>query len=189
VILHEVARGAPTLFYAADERRTFFEDVKPALYDQKLHVREAAAQVLPLRSVVPGRRMYTNPSHSSARIARDTRLYQNTSNMTARRAGQWPGGEGIWGWVIVREEKTASSWWGADDKRGMHTPPLPHHTPAPDPLAALILVFPLLQTLGAFLALVYEREGSDAYYRAALKEATQHLSAKVGLGCAIRLYD
>lgn len=43
VLLHEIAVHSPTLFY--DEKRSFFDDVKPTLVDPKQNIREAAAEV------------------------------------------------------------------------------------------------------------------------------------------------
>jgi len=43
VIVNEIALRAPTLLY--DERKAFMDDIKAALYDPKLNIREAAAEV------------------------------------------------------------------------------------------------------------------------------------------------
>lgn len=57
-----------------------------------------------------------------------------------------------------------------------------HHwsrTPCVAPFTfLLLLLFLLCQTWGSFLSLVYQREGSDAYYRDALHDALAALNTK-----------
>lgn len=106
VLLHEIAVHSPTLFY--DEKRSFFDDVKPTLVDPKQNIREAAAEVWGILNHTPF-------FFSQCFVPSNPRI----------------------------------------------SPPCP----------------PRAQALSAFLSVVYEREGLDAYFRDLLRDCTAQLSS------------